>query len=193
MKKFALFFILLLTASQLRAGEKKLSVASSYPITIGNNFMSQFYNGVFDLNLQFKFVKKRALYAGVSVNTALYTSFGNDFPFTQGLKTNSWSLLPRVFVGVDFDKLHGSIGIGGLWQSNSTYYLYCPSGHEGPFNPLANQFGFDMNATLEYDVANKLFLITQFDYSTFSSEYFSESGYDASKMETLKFGLGWRF
>ncbi|WP_291083085.1 outer membrane beta-barrel protein [Flavobacterium sp. BFFFF1] len=194
--KYKIISLLLVFYSLANAQHSKFSVEASYPLTTGQNFIGQDYNGVLDLGVKYKITTMPLVNLGASVNASLlkYRIEGGYSPALDayvGFKTSLYLIQPRVYAEINLKritKLHPSIGLG------YSFFLFKTNFDSGYFSDESNnEWGINLNLGLSYDLLSRMYIqagydfikLTQLKDGTPSTSYHTNAG-------IIKLGLGIR-
>ncbi|WP_179346361.1 outer membrane protein [Winogradskyella ursingii] len=173
------------------AQNSKFNIEVSYPITFGDNFVEQNYNGVVDLGLKYRFADLKVANLGASINAGYLKNSKEDR--VQPIDVNLYTVQPRIFAELNLAalaKLHPSAGIG------YSVLIFKPQ-YNRTFNASPNedetldQSGFNINFGLAYDITNKLFIQARYDFVKINVEDNVPDVSYNTNVNVIKIGLGY--
>lgn len=185
MKQNILLTVLLFITIKSIAQDSKFSVELNYPVPI--DFVGEDYNGIIDLGVDYRFLNLSPINIGVSFNGGFLINDSYQNSVIPDFKITSYIIQPRIFGELDLEslkKIHPTVGLG------YTIMIFNASGSLNGIEISDSDFtysGFNFHFGLTYDITDKLFIQTQYD--------FIKLGVDDNvngNVSILKIGLGYR-
>lgn len=184
MKKLLFLITVLIFSLKSFSQDSKISLEVNYPIPMGDNFIGEFYDGIADIGIDYKFFNKSAFNLGASLNGGVLLN--NSF---QNVTTTAYTVQPRLFGElIVLDKVRPSLGIG-----YSLIFLNTSgSDNVGTFENNDSQEGVNFNLGIAYDITAKFFAQIQYDFIKLGSEDNITNTKFNTQVHLLKIGLGYR-
>lgn len=186
--KHKLFLTLLLfIAIKSYSQDSRLSLEANFQIPIGDNFIGDKYGGIVDFGAKYRFSKLKSVNIGASINGGFLKNYKD--------KANLWDLnlytiQPRIFTEFNvksLNKLHPHLALG------YSFLIFKASQNGTSINNIKeNDSGINLNLGISYDLTDKLFLQTQYDFIKIKA---SRGALDIpynTNINILKFGIGLR-
>jgi opacity protein-like surface antigen len=187
--------LLLFFSIQSFSQDSKFSIDLNYPIAIGDNFLGQNYNGLFDVGANYKFSTNKIVDIGGSIHFGYFQNTkSNTTAINQLFEVKIFPIQPRIFAKFNiqnFKKLHPQIGLG----YSILIYDAKANGIETSILPADindNKSGFNFNAKLAYDLTNKFFIQVQYDFIKIGVENGITNNSYNTNINIIKFGFGYR-
>ncbi|HLW33901.1 MAG TPA: outer membrane beta-barrel protein [Aequorivita sp.] len=176
--------------------DSKISLEVNFPISLGNNFFGEDYNGIVDVGAKYRIVNISNLNLGISVNGSYFKkkaklyipSYPGDFqnPYDASEITN-FTILPRAFAELTLEslpKLRPFVGLG-------YGFLIFNTASRGVASPSSSVTlnGLNGNVGAYYLLTNSIYAQLQYDYiKLFDEDVLGQP--DANNVSIIKFGLG---
>ncbi|MEO0896779.1 MAG: hypothetical protein AAFY71_10300 [Bacteroidota bacterium] len=187
MKHLIISLLLLFSCSFLAAQQSRASLEVNYPLTLGNNFINNFYTSYVDLGFRYRFYESSSFQVGGAFHTSFISSQRPiDFDIAR---TRLHTLQPGIFIEFSlpgFEIFQPFLGVnyaGLFFDLDNT-----------PFNGLvaedAFQSGINPNAGFLIKLSEKVFLKAQYDFiKTFLSDPLVVTPFN-SQIHIIKMGVG---
>ncbi|KAB1153371.1 porin family protein [Tenacibaculum aiptasiae] len=190
MNKRILLALLLVFTINSFSQNSKLSIEAGYPLPFGDNFISQNYDGIIEVGLNYQAYNLNIVNIGFSVDANfLYKSDANNAPLSN---VTVFMLKPKVigqFNIKSIEKLHPQVGIG------YSFLFYNVESNISPSlinNTDRTNKGINLNLGLLYDITQKVYVHAQYDFIKIGADNNALNiGYNTN-INILKFGLGYR-
>ena len=191
MKKKLLFALLIILTSNSFSQDSKFSLELNFPIPFGNNLIGQNYNGIVDLGASYKFANIAPINIGASLNTGILINNANLINRFPNFNVISYVIQPKVFGELNLgllENFHPSLGLGYTViitsANNRSDIIDLPNNTES---------GINFNLGLAYDITQKLFIKSQYDFIKLSANDNSVNNKFNTNVNILKIGFGYRF
>jgi opacity protein-like surface antigen len=188
MKSNLLILFILTIGVTSYSQDSKLSFELNYPIPIDENYVGDYFTGIIDFGIDYRFIDASPVELGASFNGGILTT-GSDFSNgSRDFKITSYLIQPRIFgelILEGMEKFRPSVGLG------YTLIIFQASIADSASNEPA---GFNVNLGLSYDLFDNLFVQAQYDFVKLSaglSDEESKITYNTN-VNLLKIGLGYR-
>lgn len=182
MKKLLFLITVLIFSLKSFSQDSKISLEVNYPIPMADNFIGEFYNGIADIGIDYKFFNKSAFNLGASLNGGVFVN--DSF---QNVTTTAYIVQPRLFGElIVLDKIRPSLGIG------YTIIGFNVSGDSNLETP-STEGGLNLNLGIAYDITKKIFAQVQYDFSSISAPNDIPDTSFNTQIQLLKIGIGYRF
>jgi opacity protein-like surface antigen len=189
--KNLIFMIWGLIALNLAAQDSKFSVEANYPVSFGDSFFAEGYEGLIDIGVDYKFFNFGIINLGASFNGGIFNlTEDNRPPF---IDVSVYMVQPRVFGELYLEalsRLRPSVGLGYSFMiyniTSSQITLESTNGTE-------TESGINLNLGLSFDITKKLFIQAQYDFIQLSDQEGIPNSSVNSKINIFKAGLGYRF
>ena len=192
MKQKLLLALLLILSIKSFSQDSKFSIEASYPIPIGDNFIAENYNGIFDIGAKYRFSKIKNINIGTSINGGILVNNTNDNNGNQDFKVKSYLIQPKLFAELTIEsisKLHPFIGFG------YAFMVFDASGTNNGFDVSGSSktdSGINANFGVAYDITTKIFIGIQYDYVKLNVDEETPNTTFDTNLNLLKIGLGFR-
>jgi hypothetical protein len=198
MKKI-LFILLTFYCSSLFSQTQHFTLGVNYPIPIGDNFITDNYNGIADAEIKYFPYKLKNLKLGVSSEIGLLTTkndflvrIGNSIDNSIGLTSVTLLLIkPGLAAEMEFGRFVPYAGFG------YAFFNFTPNGMiENEYNePNKDIFsdGINLNLGLKYNLFKCYFINVNFDYTRLRVEGELADISSNRDILLLKAGVGYRF
>lgn len=200
MNQKLLLSLLLIFSIKTFSQNSKFSAELNFPYPFDNNFIADHYDGIVDIGAKYRFINSRKIAVGLSINAGYFKSNSELNRFYGDLKIKSYLIQPKIFAELNLKRFHPFIGIGyasmifnSSVSDEKIAELRGNGGFRDGFSVNNTQSGINMNAGLQYDVTQKIFIQAQFDYTILSQEEPILRVKYNTNVNLLKFGLGYRF
>lgn len=188
MKKTPILILLILLSFYGMAQKNKFSATLSYPLTTGDNFVNENYQGTIAIGAQYRFYNVEFFNLGASID-ATFLEFDNE-NFTVQPDINARFIQPRLFGEVHLGRFRGVLGAGWAFTSFRTENALEPGQTE---TVTDNSNGFNLNVSASVDIVMGLFAIAQYDYIKISAFGSLADNDFNTNIGLIKLGLGYRF
>jgi len=191
MKKAIALIILCLCFGSINAqdNDKKLSLGLHYPLSVGDNFVKNAYNGIVGVDIAYTVVPVSI----VDIRAGFTLDYFN-YDFIQEFSGHALVYKPKVIGEFNFhNKLRPfvSLGYGFMTTSVKTNSTF---GIDGSSNTVKDNFnGLNFTLGLKYNVTNRFFVQSSFDYFSVSpGDGVPESSYNKNA-HSIYIGAGVNF
>lgn len=194
MTKKLLLGLLLLLSLQAISQDKKWSAEANYPILLWEGYL-QDYNGLFDLGINYRFVRLGIVEIGAGVNGGIFRNV-NGRNSNIKIVGEAFYLQPRAFAELKLMRFRPSFGIGySIWNSG----VEVEEDGEIISDYSDSNGGLNVNFGISYDITKRFFVKAQYDFTRLNiRDSFEQGGetFDSERNENvyvIKFGVGLRF
>ena len=180
-----LLLLLLLFTLNVFAQDSRFSVEINYPIPFGENFVSDTYNGIIDIGVNYKGYSTKTLNLGLAFNAGLLTSDNNVID----LDIKSYVIQPKLVIEFNVSRFHPYLRLGYsfmVFKTKSIDDRY----RFGGISLNNTQSGLNINPGLKYNINNDFFIQAQFDYIYLSSKGSIIRTIYNNTVHIIKIGLG---
>jgi len=189
--KSTLCVALLIVSVKAIAQDSKLSLEVNYPITFGNSYIGEAYDGIVDVGANYRLSELNFVTIGTSLNAGVYKLQDDISP--QLIDAYVYMIQPRAFGELNIEtlpRLHPKIGAG------YTLVIYNLINSE----PFANfdsntetEGAINLNFSLAFDISSRLYIQAQYDFITFDFGFERPNPDIDDNFNIFKAGLGYRF
>lgn len=194
MRTILIFFVLLLVCGTLWAQDSHVSLELSYPLPVDANFVGRNYNGIANLGGKYTFAEIGFLDLGASLDLGAFTN-AKDLR-VQGFNVFAVFIQPRVFAALDTESLrrfHPAVGMGySVLIFHAARNEFTDPNFPEAVDTTQTNDGINLNASLAYDVSERIYLQVQYDFLKVSYEgNLPDLKYNRN-INLFKIGLGYR-
>jgi hypothetical protein len=176
MKQFYLISVLCICLFSINYSQSnKLSADLNYPIPIGDNFIAENYNGIFDLGIKFYFWKISNFDFGLSGNVGYFNAsiFDNDISLLM--------LRPRISAETYIGKFCPYLGIG---------YSFLNFSIDTESEIDKTKDGLNISFGVKYNLFYRIYLNFSYDYIHLKHEGIIQKSSYNQDINILNIGLG---
>lgn len=192
--KLITIFLIAFTIKSFSQGHK-FSAELNFPYPFDHNFIATNYDGIIDLGVKYRFVHSKKINVGIATNITYLKSNSELTRYYGDLNIKSYLLQPKFFAELNFKKTHPFIGIGYasmIFKSSVSDKKIASYHYKDGFSVNNTQSGINLNLGFQYDINQKIFIQTQFDYIILSQDKPIINSKYNTNVNLLKFGFGYR-
>lgn len=178
------------------AQEKKWNVEANYTIVPGDGIYGE--DNFIDVGAKYRFVKLGVFNFGFGVNAGFSRIDVENTGF-ESRTDDTYLVQPRVFSEFEIpgiQKLRPYLGLGYSYVNFESNYTF-ENGGEG--SNTGNDFGFNFNVGISYNISNRFFLQAQYDFIDLTPNEEVPDGVVLltpqvnGDINNIRLGLGFRF
>lgn len=191
MKQLILLAVILILSFSSYAQDSKFSVEVNYPVSFGNSYFGEAYDGIVDIGANYRIINLDLISLGTSLNAGIFKN--QDERLAEFIDVYVYTIQPGIFGELNLpslSRLRPSVGVGYSFmifnQINQSPLLDRESFSE-------TEGGINLNFGIAYDLTSRLFIQIQYDYIKLLTQDDYLRSTVNSKINIFKAGLGYRF
>lgn len=190
MRKIIFVLIIVNSFYSLIAQNEKFSARLSYPIPLGDNFVSENYSGIIDVGLKYTLFSSGVFSSGLSTNFS-YLTYENT-NFNLPVRVNATLLAPRIFIDIHSPMLKKFTPTFGIGYSFNNFTTKETVEVASPI-PDENEGGFTFNIGCSYSLNDYIFTFLSYDYfKTSRSDNVPDINFN-TQINIVRVGVGVKF
>ena len=156
-----------------------------------SNFIGKNYKGIIDIGADYEIGNLNIINLGVSLNSGILESNSKQASGFKEFKVTTYVIQPRLFGELDLESIsrfHPSVGLGYTFMVFDAYVV------DNGFNisdEIDTQSGFNLNLGFSYDVTDKIFVQTQYDFIKLIEKDVPNIKFNTN-VNIVKIGAGYR-